>query len=416
MRSISSSWSSSSRTWRRSSAPSARRWRSRSRLTLAFRALGAFIFGRLADRFGRRPILMLDVALYSVLGFATAFAPNLIGFLIIRALFGIAMGGEWGIGASLTMESVKPEARGFVSGLLQSGYPTGYLLASVVYGLFYAQIGWRGLFMVGLIPALLIFYIRRNVPESPGWATQPKTGSGLGGAELGIAVLYLASIAISVFLLPKIGPVAFASVILPVAGALVYFRRDWQLALYAILLMTAFNFFSHGTQDLYPTFLQVQHKFDAAYGRHHRGRLQYRRDAGRLDVRFAQPASRAALHHRAGVAARAADDLSLGLFRDGGDARHRRVPGAVLRAGRLGRDPGASQRTVARRHRAARSPERSISSAISSPRPTRCCSPMSPSSTAGITRWRSRAWPPQGLSPSPRWRSPDARRGMWRWG
>ncbi len=232
-------------------------------LTLAFRALGAFIFGRLADRFGRRPILMLDVALYSVLGFATAFAPNLIGFLIIRSLFGIAMGGEWGIGASLTMESVKPQARGLVSGLLQSGYPTGYLLASIVYGLFYAQIGWRGLFMVGLIPALLIFYIRRNVPESPGWETQSKAGSGLGGAELGIAVLYLASIAISVFLLPKIGPVAFASVVLPVAGALVYFRRDWKLALYVVLLMTAFNFFSHGTQDLYPTFLQVQHKFDA---------------------------------------------------------------------------------------------------------------------------------------------------------
>jgi len=92
------------------------------------RPLGAFLFGRLADRFGRRPVLMADVALYSVLGFATAFSPNLIVFLIIRALFGIAMGGEWGTGASLTMETVKPEARGLVSGLLQSGYPTGYLL------------------------------------------------------------------------------------------------------------------------------------------------------------------------------------------------------------------------------------------------------------------------------------------------
>src|SRR5471032_3352749 len=129
-------------------------------LTLALRPVGAFIFGRLADSFGRRPVLMADVAIYSVLGFATAFAPNLIGFLIIRALFGIAMGGEWGIGASLTMESVRPEARGFVSGLLQSGYPTGYLLASIVYALFYAQIGWRSLFMVGIVPALLILYIR----------------------------------------------------------------------------------------------------------------------------------------------------------------------------------------------------------------------------------------------------------------
>src|ERR1700732_2388766 len=102
-------------------------------LTLACRPLGAFIFGRLADRFGRRPVLMLDVALYSLLGLSTAFAPNLTVFLVIRALFGVAMGGEWGIGASLTMETVKPEARGLVSGLLQSGYPTGYLIAAAAY-------------------------------------------------------------------------------------------------------------------------------------------------------------------------------------------------------------------------------------------------------------------------------------------
>src|SRR3981081_465143 len=110
-------------------------------LTLACRPLGAFIFGRLADRFGRRPVLMLDVGLYSMLGLATAFAPNLTVFLVIRALFGVAMGGEWGIGASLTMETVKPEARGLVSGILQSGYPTGYLIASVVYAAFYDALG-----------------------------------------------------------------------------------------------------------------------------------------------------------------------------------------------------------------------------------------------------------------------------------
>ncbi|MGZ5940174.1 MAG: MFS transporter, partial [Rhizomicrobium sp.] len=191
-------------------------------LTLALRPVGAFVFGRLADRFGRRPILMLDVALYSVLGFATAFAPNLTAFLVIRALFGVAMGGEWGIGASLTMETVKPEARGFASGLLQSGYPSGYLIASVAYGLLYAHIGWRGMFMIGILPAVLILYIRRNVPESPGWDRER----------------------------------ASASTIVNVLA------RHWQLALYAILLMTAFNFFSHGTQDLYPTFLQKQHHFD----------------------------------------------------------------------------------------------------------------------------------------------------------
>src|SRR5215469_5583489 len=108
--------------------------------TLVMRPLGAFVFGRLADRYGRRPVLMFDVALYSLLAFATAFAPNLTAFLVLRALFGVAMGGEWGVGASLTMESVKPEARGFVSGLLQSGYPSGYLLASIVFFALYPYI------------------------------------------------------------------------------------------------------------------------------------------------------------------------------------------------------------------------------------------------------------------------------------
>ena len=198
-------------------------------LTLMLRPVGAFIFGRLADRFGRRPVLMADVATYSLLALATAFAPNLITFLVIRALFGIAMGGEWGIGASLTMETVKPEARGFVSGLLQSGYPTGYLLASILYRTCYDDLGawtgfapWRVMFLAGVIPALLILYIRRHVPESPGWSTRH--------AETGTVFNVL--------------------------------RKHWALALYAIVLMTAFNFFSHGTQDIYPTFLQVQHKFD----------------------------------------------------------------------------------------------------------------------------------------------------------
>jgi MFS transporter, SHS family, lactate transporter len=198
-------------------------------LTLMLRPVGAFIFGRLADRFGRRPVLMADVALYSMFGFATAFAPNLLVFLTVRALFGIAMGGEWGIGASLAMETVKPEARGLVSGLLQSGYPTGYLLASIVYRNFYEHFGawtgmapWRSMFLIGIVPALLILYIRRTVPESPGWSREhARTGTVL-------SVL----------------------------------RRHWGIALYAIVLMTAFNFLSHGTQDIYPTFLQVQHKFD----------------------------------------------------------------------------------------------------------------------------------------------------------
>src|SRR4051812_14791787 len=137
-------------------------------LTLAFRPLGAFIFGRLADNFGRRPVLILNIAVYSLLSFSTAFVPDMTTFLIVRALFGIGMGGVWGIGSSLAMETVKPEARGFVSGLLQSGYCSGYIIASLVFGQLYIHVGWRGMFMVGIVPAfLLIPYIWATVPESP---------------------------------------------------------------------------------------------------------------------------------------------------------------------------------------------------------------------------------------------------------
>jgi len=189
-------------------------------LTLAMRPIGAYLFGRAADRWGRRPTLMVDVLLYSAIEFASGFAPNLTALLVLRAIFGIAMGGEWGVGASLTMESIPRHARGFVSGLLQSGYPAGYFLASIVYGLLFQYIGWRGMFMVGVIPALLVFYIRRKVPESPSW--QPATTR---------------------------------------SSTLAIIQSHWRLGIYAVLLMTAFNFFSHGTQDLYPTFLQVQHGF-----------------------------------------------------------------------------------------------------------------------------------------------------------
>jgi MFS transporter, SHS family, lactate transporter len=190
-------------------------------LTLAMRPIGAFLFGRAADRWGRRPTLMANVALYSVLEFASGFSPNLTVLIVLRALYGIAMGGEWGVGASLTMESIPPHARGFVSGLLQSGYPTGYFLASIVYGVLFPYIGWRGMFMVGVVPALLVLYIRRNVPESPSFDRA--------AAEAG-------------------------------GGTLDVLRAHWRLAIYAICLMTAFNFFSHGTQDIYPTFLEVQRK------------------------------------------------------------------------------------------------------------------------------------------------------------
>ena len=192
-------------------------------LTLFLRALGAYLFGRLADRFGRRPTLIADVLTYSALEFLTGFAPSLTVFLILRALYGIAMGGEWGVGASLTMESIPARWRGPVSGLLQAGYPSGYLLATLLYRIAYGGgwVGWRGMFMIGVLPALLVLYIRRNVPESPDWEQRRAS------KESGNFGLVL--------------------------------RRHLPLAIYAVLMMTAFNFFSHGTQDLYPSFLQHEH-------------------------------------------------------------------------------------------------------------------------------------------------------------
>src|SRR6266404_8571498 len=140
-----------------------------SMLTLMFRPLGALIFGFLGDRFGRRIPLMVDIIFYSVIELATAFSPNFTVFLILRALFGIGMGGEWGLGASLAMESLPTQARGLFSGILQQGYAVGYLLAALVYWVVFPHFGWRGLFVAGTMPALLVLFIRTRVPESPAW-------------------------------------------------------------------------------------------------------------------------------------------------------------------------------------------------------------------------------------------------------
>ncbi|HEV3064343.1 MAG TPA: MFS transporter [Chthoniobacterales bacterium] len=192
-------------------------------LTLAMRPVGAFLFGMLADRFGRRPTLMANILFYSIVEFLSGFAPSLTVLVILRGLYGIAMGGEWGVGASLTMETIPPQTRGIVSGLLQAGYPSGYLLAAVLYGTSYHFLGWRGMFMVGALPALLVLFIRRNVEESPAWKKYGHQPSRI-----------------------------FQTI-----------KRRWGLFIYVIILMTAFNSFSHGTQDIYPTFLQVQQKFPA---------------------------------------------------------------------------------------------------------------------------------------------------------
>ncbi len=239
-------------------------------LTLAVRPLGAFLFGRLADDYGRRRVLIFNIICYSLFSFATAFATSLDMFLIIRALFGIAMGGIWGIGASLAMETVPTKARGFVSGLLQSGYPSGYLVSSLAFGALYAAFGWRGMFMAGLVPGLLLaFYVWRKVPESPAWRAPAAVKASKHLVHLAVVLAIVAAIMTTLITFGREeGLLYVVAVLVPVlvVGAFLtpFIRQHWKLAIYAILLMTGFNFFSHGTQDIYPTFLREQHHFDTA--------------------------------------------------------------------------------------------------------------------------------------------------------
>ena len=195
-------------------------------LTLMMRPVGALIFGWLGDRFGRRIPLMVDIIFYSVMELLTAFAPNFTVFLILRALFGIGMGGEWGLGAALAMESLPARVRGLFSGILQQGYAVGYLLAALVYWIVFPHFGWRGLFVAGALPALLVIYIRARVPESPTWERDQSRRR----EQLKMSIL---------------------------------FKQYGMLFIYAALLMTAFNYMSHGTQDLYATYLQKQRGFNS---------------------------------------------------------------------------------------------------------------------------------------------------------
>jgi SHS family lactate transporter-like MFS transporter len=192
-------------------------------LTLAFRPVGAFFFGLLADRYGRRLPLMLDLVFYSVVEVLSGLAPNYTTFLVLRALFGIGMGGEWGVGASLAMEKVPPRLRGVLSGFLQQGYATGNLLATVCYFFLFPRFGWRPLFFVGGLPALLALFVRYRVQESEVWQRTRSQSWG----QLGRAIL-----------------------------------ANWKLFLYLAVFMMTMNLASHGTQDLYPTFLERQWHFD----------------------------------------------------------------------------------------------------------------------------------------------------------
>jgi MFS transporter, SHS family, lactate transporter len=196
-------------------------------LTQAFRPVGALVFGILADRYGRRPVLMFNILSFSVIELACAFAPSLGVLLVLRALFGIAMGGEWGVGAALAFETLPTEGRGGFSGILQEGYAFGSILASGAFALLFHSLGWRGLFMLGASPALLVFYVQARVEESPVWlATDRKRRAD-----------------------PKRDSYA---------KKLASLKSFLPTFLFLIVLMTAFMSFSHGTQDVYPTFLEVQ--------------------------------------------------------------------------------------------------------------------------------------------------------------
>jgi MFS transporter, SHS family, lactate transporter len=193
--------------------------------TLAMRPLGALLFGLLSDRYGRRVPLMLNVLYFSVIEVLCGFSPNYTFFLIMRALFGIGMGGEWGVGASLVMEAAPVRWRGILSGILQAGYSIGYLLAAVAARFLLPAFGWRAMFWAGAVPALLALYIRTKVPESEAWRQHRAASTG---------------------------------------EVLRVLAREWKRFAYLVALMTFMMFLAHGTQDLYPDFLQEVHKLSGA--------------------------------------------------------------------------------------------------------------------------------------------------------
>jgi SHS family lactate transporter-like MFS transporter len=191
-------------------------------ITLMFRPVGAFIFGLMADRFGRRIPLMIDLVFYSVVEICTGLVHSYTAFLVLRALFGIGMGGEWGVGASLAMEAVPKRWRGLLSGVLQEGYALGYLLAALAYWTIFPTHGWRIMFFIGGLPALLSLFVRAKVKESAAWQEH----------KLSDWTSYRRAVGTHV-----------------------------RLFLYLVVLIAIMGLMSHGTQDMYPTFLQQQRHF-----------------------------------------------------------------------------------------------------------------------------------------------------------
>lgn len=190
--------------------------------TLAMRPVGALIFGLMADRYGRKRPMMINIIFYSVIEVLSGLAPNYTLFMILRLLYGAGMGGEWGVGASLVMESVPVKKRGFLSGLLQEGYAVGFLLAGAAYYFVFPHFGWRVMFFIGGLPALLTLFIRSKIKETEAWKRNRSSD----------------------------WKPYFLSVL-----------KHWKLFLYLVILMSAMNLISHGTQDLYPTFLQKQQHY-----------------------------------------------------------------------------------------------------------------------------------------------------------
>jgi MFS family permease len=308
--------------------------------TLVMRPVGAIIFGLWADRRGRRIPLLVDVAFYSVVGFLCAFAPNFTVLLILRMLYGIGMGGEWGLGAALAMEKIPPRRRGFFSGVLQQGYSMGYLLAALANLLVVnvAGLSWRWLFALSILPALISLLIRTRVHESEVWSESRM--------RMRMTQTSFRDVFVNRAVLRRFG--------------------------YLVLLMTAFNWMSHGTQDVYPTFLKATEHGGAGLSGTTASWIAVVYTIGatirRRGVRPAVVSLRPAPDHRVLRGAGPADRAALRVLADRRAAVSGLVPHADRGAGRLGRDPRAPHRALPRlhprllprRHLPARQPPRGV--------------------------------------------------------